>query len=326
MRNTVATLLAASLLTGCVLEEDDNGVDIQLELSGIEGATAEVIVTVTGDDVEGQDISVTPHMQMVDGNGNPTMTHGTPFSATDGQLDDNGQFTTTAYFLMPSANGEGMKMGDWSVNVEFEGETENFPIEVLNITGPKRLFGGADDQIMSEMHNHGDNADMSEMGDMGMTEHEARTYYLFDMGRHVMDMGMNSFSVYIAARESLFDYSPVSVNEILNEGGHHSYTITDVLVEMCSNDDCTNNDWTTATEQEETGIYTANGLSLMNDEHDMIQVRLNIAGNNQDPVAKTTTTIDDKGTDDTSDDETITLDYATFKFTGMTMDHSGMHH
>lgn len=279
-------LFGSLLLSGCVLDEDNDGYSVGVQVSDAEKGVAEVTVTVTGDFVEGQSINVTPHMQMVDGDGNPTMTHGTPLSDNEGELDANGQFKTTAYFLMPSTMGD-TKMGDWSINVEYNDITENFPITVEMMgTDKKNLVGTLADDAISHM-----GADV------------ARPYYIYDLGRMTMN-NMNQFSVYITARETLFDYNPIAVGETLT-GGATDLGITAVTVEMCSADDCASNDASWKDAMPDTtvlGKYTAMDLDLQGDDTDEVQVRLTV-----------NTTLKQ-----TSDD----MDHVTFTFSDMNM--SGM--
>lgn len=275
-------LLGGLLLTGCVLDEDNDGYSVDVQVSDAEKGVAEVTVSVTGDFVEGQSINVTPHMLMVSG-----MEHGTPFSTNEGQLDANGQFKTTAYFLMPSnmpAAMGGAKMGDWSINVEYNDVTENFPITVAMMgTDRKNLVGTLADDAITHM---GDSV--------------ARPYYLYDLGRMTMN-NMNQFSVYIAARETLFDYNAVAVGETLT-GGTTDLGITEVVVKMCAADDCESNDasWKTAmADTTEIGKYTAMDLGLQGDDTDEVQVSLSVNSTLKQ----------------TSD----SIDYVTFTFSAMSM-------
>ena len=275
-------LLGGLLLSGCVLDEDSDGYTIDVQVADAVKGVAEVTVTVSGDGViEGQSINVTPHMKMVSG-----MEHGTPFSENEGELDANGQFKTTAYFLMPSAMGD-TKMGDWSINVEYNDITENFPITVEMMgTDKKNLVGTLADDAISHM-----GADV------------ARPYYIYDLGRMTMN-NMNQFSVYITARETLFDYNPIAVGETLT-GGATDLGITAVTVEMCSADDCESNNASWKNAMPDTtvlGKYTAMDLGLHGDDTDEVQVRLTV----NDIIKKT------------SDD----MDHVTFTFSAMNM--SGM--
>lgn len=287
-------LLGGLLLSGCVLDEDNNdsyNVDVQVG-DAVKGV-AEVTVTVTGDNTEGQNINVTPHMKMVDNSdGSPGMEHGTPFSVNEGQLDENGEFKTTAYFLMPSAMPASMggdKMGDWSINVEYNGVTENFPITVDMMMADKKNLAGnldtdpatTDDTIMH----------------MGATA--ARPYYVYDLGRDTMG-NMDEFSVYVSTRETLFDYSAVIDGAVLNAGTSEELTVGTTIVKMCkyAANTCT---WVSAN-SDGNGVYTASSLGLTGMATDIVRVSLSIDGT----------------TKNTSSDGTGE-EYVTFTFPAMSM-------
>lgn len=262
---------ATFALGGCVLDEsNDNssGANSQysfaLTMSDITKGVAQVSVQVTDNDgktLPDSQISVTPLMNMANG-----MKHGTPFSANAGALNDAGEFTTTAYFLMPSAMGD-TPMGDWSINVEFEGQSQQFDVTVdMSTADVKRLSGDGLDQIPA--------TDMN--GDATMEE---RTYYLFERTRMAME-NMNSFEVFIAAREDMMNYAVVSTDTLLNEGIEEAeLAIASVNVEMCNTSlDCTVEDnWVMAMEEDdESGVYKAMNLGLVGDESDEVEIRLNV--------------------------------------------------
>jgi len=279
-------LLGGLLLTGCVLDEDNDGYSVDVQVSDAEKGVAEVTVSVTGDFVEGQSINVTPHMLMVSG-----MEHGTPFSTNEGQLDANGQFKTTAYFLMPSnmpAAMGGEKMGDWSINVEYNDVTENFPITVAMMgTDRKNLVGTLADDAITHM---GDSV--------------ARPYYLFE---HGLDAD-HEFSVYIAARETMFDYAAITSGAVLSAGTSNELSVGNPQVTMClySGSTCSTLDVIT----DSNGVYTTTNLQFINQSTDKIRVSLSINGE-----TKTLTT------DKTDDDivNPLTYEYAEFTFSAMSM-------
>ena len=260
---TLATL-AAFTLSGCELDDSDSNSDastgtysFDLTLGEISNGVAEVSVKVTdnnGDDLPSSSVTIKPMMNMASG-----MQHGTPFSANSGELDDDGEFSTTAYFLMPSAMGD-TPMGDWSITMAFEGESETFDITVEMATSDvKKLSGGDSDQIPSM---------------------ENRTYYLFERERMVMD-NMNSFEVFIAAREDMMNYAAIEEDVTLNEGVMGAnLTINNVQVEMCNmQNDCSKQsvNWISASAIEgEAGVYKVMGLGLMGDDNDEVDVRLTI--------------------------------------------------
>ncbi|MEH6347174.1 MAG: hypothetical protein V7785_18915 [Bermanella sp.] len=268
---------ATFALGGCVLDEsNDNTSDADsqysfaLTMGDITKGVAQVSVQVTdneGNALPDSQISVTPLMNMTSG-----MKHGAPVSAHSGTLNpvdsltNTGEFTTTAYFLMPSVMGD-EPMGDWSIHVEFEGESQKFDVTVnMSTADVKRLSGGELDQNPA--------TDMN--GDATM---ESRTYYLFERTRMAME-NMNSFEVFIAAREDMMNYAAVSTDTLLNEGVVDAeLAITSVSVEMCNaNQDCTVEDnWVMAMAVEgETGVYKAMNLGLVGDDSDEVEVRLNV--------------------------------------------------
>ena len=274
---TLATL-AALTLSGCELDDSDSSNEeasgnysFDLTLGEVSNGVAEVSVKVSdnnGDALPDANVTVTPMMNMTGG-----MQHGTPFSANSGELDDEGEFTTTAYFLMPSAMGD-TPMGDWSITVAFEGESESFDITVEMATSDvKKLSGGDSDQIPSM------NMNMDSTMEMAMAM-ESRTYYLFERERMVMD-NMNSFEVFVAAREDMMNYAAIEEDITLNEGVMGAnLTINNVQVEMCNTqNDCSKQsvNWISASAIEgEAGIYKAMGLGLMGDDNDEVSVRLTI--------------------------------------------------
>ena len=126
----------------------------------------------------------------------------------------------------------GEAMGDWSLNVEFNETTENFPIIVEMMGSDKKT----------------------------LTDTDSNQFFVFDLGRHVMG-NMNEFSVYISARNTMFDYSPIDEN---------------ATVEMCAADDCATSDstsWKLAV-RTNPGEYKAMELGLAGDDTDEIQVRV----------------------------------------------------
>ncbi len=252
-------LLATASLSGCVLEDDDKNENIQLTLGEVKNGVAEIVINVNNhEDLLDSSIQVSPLMDMVEG-----MQHGTPFSNSEGQLDENGHFATTAYFLMPSKmNADSEKMGDWSINVELDGKTTNLPIEVIGMSDMQKLQGDTDDKIMN----------------MDGTESN-RTYYIFN--RQLKSMAatssmeaMSSLEVYIAARETMMKYSAITQSTTLNAGDNHSLAITEVGVTMCI-DACDNSaNWKVAeASSEQDGVYTG---SFMAEAINGIQVKLEI--------------------------------------------------
>lgn len=218
----VLTLASASLITtGCVdLDDDDDdskGVTYQATatLGTVTAGVGEYTVKVTasdGSDLEGATVTVKPVMDMQN---DGSINHGTPASVETGELDENGEFKATGYFLMESGD-----MGSWFLEVSSNDITQTLPITVnWDEGGRANLFGGDDDQIMS----------MS-----GGTT--ARSYYLFNDGtaEHT-GMGMTAVSIYVGARESMMDYNAVSVGETLT-GGTQDLPISTVDLKLCVSD------------------------------------------------------------------------------------------
>lgn len=231
-----------------------------LSMSDVVNGVANITVTITSKDglsLEGEAIEVSPLMVMASG-----MEHGTPFENASGTLDENGSFTSTAYFLMPSNMPSGDPMGDWSITVSFDGQDASTPITVDMLSSDVKTLKGRDsDQVMS----------MSG----GTTD---RTYYLYNRDRHINSaMNMNMFEVYVAARETMMDYQAIADGNVLNAGSMHELTINNVLVEMCTSECDLETNWITATAKDNhPGIYQGMGLGLTGDGSDMVMVRLTV--------------------------------------------------
>ena len=234
-----------------------------LNMSDVKHGIAELTVKIESTDgrsLEGEAIRLSPLMIMTS-----KMEHGTPFENGTGTLEADGTFTSTAYFLMPSNMPSGDPMGDWSINIEFDGKTITAPITVEMMSSDvKTLKGGDTDQIMN-MDNNGSTLD--------------RTYYLYNRGRHInAEMNMNMFEVYVAARESMMNYQAIEEGNVLNQGSMmHELTINNVLVEMCTKDCDLVTSWITAVSKENhAGIYQGMNLDLVGDGTDSIMVRLTV--------------------------------------------------
>ena len=280
---TLATL-AALTLSGCELDDSDSNNDassdtysFDLTLGEVTKGVANVAVTVTdneGNALPDENITVTANMKMADlPDGSEGMQHGTPFSSNSGELNEDGQFNTTAYFLMPSVMGD-MAMGDWSIEVAFEGESKTFDINVDMATSDVKKLIDNEDQIPKMT------MDMNSMEMDAQMEMENRWYYLFERTRMVMD-NMNSFEVFIAAREDMLTYPAVALGTTLNEGVMGAaLSITNVNVEMCNAiNDCAPQsvNWVSAAAvAEQPGVYKAMGLGLVGDDSDEVEVRLTV--------------------------------------------------
>lgn len=253
MKKLLALFAIPFVLTACGSDDEASQYKSSVELSSVSKGVAQLQITITDEDGNpaSGDVKITPVMNMTSG-----MIHSTPLSISTGELDTDGQFATTAYFLMPSG-----AMGSWSVEVSFNNTTTSHAIDVdMMMSDVKQLKGGEDDQIAH------------------MDTEVARTYYLFDLGRMVNN-NMNAFSVFVAARESLMNYQPITDGAVLNAATDYELSIGTVVVEMCSQSCENESNWQTAMEDtEQAGVYQAMNLNLNNDENDVVEVRLSIGG------------------------------------------------
>ena len=295
MKRLLATLAIPFILSACGSDNASDAYTFDLQLGEVKEGVADINITVTSNDdseLPNSNIKVYPLMLMASG-----IEHGTPFENATGQLEEDGTFTSTAYFLMPSNMPSGMAMGDWSITVEFDGQSQIFPITVdMGTSDVKTLKGSDNDQIMA-------------MGDSSSTTD--RTYYFYNRGRHInAEMSMNAFEIYVAARESMMDYQAISVGNILNEGSMYELNIASVIVDMCTSNCDIEGSWKTAVEDPDyPGIYKASELGLVNDETDSVMVRLTVdnelkddgtlASNENTPSTSVMFSFDDS-TDDSS--------------------------
>jgi len=252
MKRLVAIFALPLILSACGSDDEQNH-NVGLSMGDIENGVAELTVTITDenqDPVTEGDITITPIMYMDSG-----MIHSTPVANQYGQLNQNGQFTSTAYFLMASMNGQ------WQIEVEFNNETHTFDIEVEMMMSDRKVLKGNSTDLIEHM-----DSDVP------------RSYYLFNLGREVNDT-QNQFSVYVAARETLMEYHAITDGAVLNQGTAYEYTLGTIVVEMCSANCDNEANWKTAIENTEAaGEYTATALNLAGDETDSIEVRLSIGG------------------------------------------------
>lgn len=248
----------ALILGGC--GADDKSSTIQLAMSDVSKGVAELSIHVSGSTTAGDPVSVSPLMEM-----NSGMRHGTPLSSYSGELDENGEFKTTAYFLMPSNMPDGTSMGNWSITVDVAGQKKTFPITVDMMGSDRKNLRGAES---------GEDSDII----AGMMADEGRPYYLFERARTVNDQE-NSLEVYVAARETMMEYASISNSQqpILNEGTAYELAVTSVIVEMCSSQCESSENWLAASEDpHQPGVYKREQLSLAGDNNDEIKVRLKI--------------------------------------------------
>lgn len=268
MKPWIALSTLSFILVGCGSDTDDTRADFPLtvalgdqyqaivDMSEIENAQADLTIEVQakdGSELPDADLSISPLMEMVSG-----MNHGTPMSKTQGSLDENHQFSTTAYFLMPS----GEEMGQWSFSLNFDGETASFPVEVTMNTADRQVLQGTEDLIMG-------------MNDMTTP----RRYFLFKQHRHVNE-STDAFTVYISARETMMKHTSIENGLTLSGAmGDNTYdlTIENIVVEMCANDCELETSWITALAVDNTaGQFRASDLGLQGDTSDEILVRLTV--------------------------------------------------
>jgi len=244
--------LAVFTLSACGSDSDPT---LSIQVSDVEKGVAKVTVTAPQHS-EDTAVTVTPVMNMSSG-----MTHGTPMLLNSGTLNSEKSFTTTAYFLMPSNMSNGMTMGDWFIDVTINEETQRFPIVVEMMSSDVKTLKGSDEI-------------------MGMSEGTTtqRPYYVFQQQR-ILETGVeNSFEVFIAARESMMDYSPVSQlnSTTLNANSDFEVVVSSVSVEMCATSCSDKSNWIMATEDATNfGIYKAD-FDLTQSEPSDVFLRLSV--------------------------------------------------
>ncbi len=252
MKRLAALIFVPFLLSACGAD-NRNDTTVDLTMSDIQNGVAALTVTITdenGAPVTAGEVRITPIMNMDSG-----MVHSTPIANQFGQLNQAGQFTTTAYFLMSSMGG------DWNVEVEYNSKVYSFDIQVDMLMSDRKVLKGNSSDVVDHM---GDDV--------------ARSYYLFNLGRDVTTT-QNQFTIYVTARETLMDYQAITDGAVLNAETNYELIVGTVVVEMCSSDCDTEANWKTAIENlEAPGEYTATALNLAGDDSDSIEVRLTIGG------------------------------------------------
>lgn len=312
MNRLITTLVLPLFLAACGSDDETNSSDLitldfgdayeaTLEIGQVSDASADIQVTITAKDessTEGFAVSLTPNMAMTSGHD-----HSTPMASESGVLDANGQFTTKAYFLMPTRGADGEVQGNWSFEVTFNQETLVVPFEVEMNTADRKMLRGVTDQIS------------------GMSGPMSRPYFLYSEGRHVMN-GMDSFTVFVAAREHMTKHTglvdgislvgqmqmPMMMEAPMESSSNYTLENIEVIVEMCAQSDCDNNALSWQTAEAVNGVvgqYKATDLGLNGDSSDNIKVRLTV-----NSEVKTTSgtesgtayaTFDFSGSSDTSD-------------------------
>lgn len=293
MKRLLATLAIPLVITACGSDDEQSAAfprtlnlgdnyQATLDMTDIDQGISDITVTIHTYDgsplPDGEEITITPLMEMVSG-----MNHDTPVSIRNGEPNDEGEFQTTAYFLMPS----GPEMGEWYLTVDYAGESETFNIDVDMSTSERQMLVGdtANDKI-------------KDMNDNDIS----RKYFLFNEGRHVTD-SMNAFTVYVAARETMMlhtslttgitltgemamDMESMSVNTsdfssraMAMPASDYDLIVNTVTVEMCTSDCDTTGDWETAEAVEgKSGQYKASNLGLTGNSSDAVNVKLSVNG------------------------------------------------
>ncbi|HEB98500.1 MAG TPA: hypothetical protein ENJ05_03235 [Thiotrichales bacterium] len=223
-----------------------------------------------GNPAPGLAVSLMPMMYM------SGMAHGTPVAeVTD--VDSDGIYDATVYYLMASSMMNGMSMGYWKLDIMVGGEKATFYPNVMMAMGDSvkaTLKGGQTDMIAAMDMSGG--MDMGhDMGGMAISE-EPRSYYIFKDALMAMS-GSYTLKLFIAAKENMMSYSPVYPGATL--GGGQTDLIIDgatTTVEVSTDGGTT---WIAAMPDSATGIWTVTGLTGLTDgEQTEIQVRLTVNG------------------------------------------------
>ena len=227
-------------------------------------------------------LSLMPMMYMAQ------MSHSSPVDGCS-ESASPGTYDCTLFYLMPSSMN-GMSMGYWDLKVTIAGtvdEVVHFYPEVMMAMGdtPRARLKGVNDTL----------ADMS--GNAA-----ARDYLLFKSALTGVD-GNHSFKLFIAAKESMMSFPPITSSTVLNSGSMSSeLTISSVSVQL-SSDTIT---WVDATELGN-GYWLASAISgLSNGVQGQLYVKLSVNG-------------EQKSTDGQIPAGDGTNDYATFTITPASM-------
>jgi hypothetical protein len=198
----------------------------------------------------GKSISLVPLMHM------PFTSHATPV----GSITDNGDgsYSCTAYYLMAS----GPDMGYWELQVKIGGmggETATFYPAV------GMAMGDTDRDTLSATSAN----DVISSG-MGTAK---RNYYLFHDGL----VGTTGFKLFIATKESMMSFPPVSVGTVLSGPTATTVTAMTVRVSTDADPDAGVKTWIDAIPGAGTGQWSVSGLSnLVSGQTGTIYVQLNV--------------------------------------------------
>jgi hypothetical protein len=208
-----------------------------------------------GSPAPGLAVSLMPLMYM------STKNHTTP---VDSVFDNgDGTYTCTVYYLMSSMMN-GMSLGFWELKVTIGGmggETARFYPNVgmaMGSTTVRAALKGQSDMILS-----------SPTG----TTTEKRSYFLFRDGLTGMT-GNHTFSLFIAAKESMMSFPAVSVGTTLHDQTSASWTVNTMIVEASTD----GSSWTAGTDNSG-GRWSIPGLTgLVSGNTGTIYVRTMVNG------------------------------------------------
>ncbi len=205
-----------------------------------------------GSAASGEAIALMPVMNMVGG-----MKHATPVGDCS-EMATAGDYRCSIYYVMASEMN-GVTMGDWALTILIggnQGESVTFHPSVMMAMGDTAMvkLKGVSDQIP---------------GMPGLPA-EQRTYYLFNDGIPASD----SFSLFIAARESMMSFPALQVLQTLNAATAYELTVDTVMVEL-STDGGTSWD---ALSDNGSGHWSITGLSLTAGQPNDLRVRLTVNG------------------------------------------------
>ena len=236
---------------------------------------------VSGDNVTGKIPGLTVTMHMAE------MSHSTPMPtpAVIEDISNDGRYTVTLYYLMPSQMMDGMSMGYWDLKFTVAGEEAHFYPAVMMAMGDTAQvrLKGVNDKIMSMM----------------TSTMVSRTYFMFKDSLQCT-MGVCDFSVFVAAQQNMTSFPAVFVGSELS-----GKTVDDVIVEISDDDGVT---WKPAADAGN-GVWSVTGLSLTDGVQDAVRIRLSV---DRDAVAEYKTT-------DGLEQNPGVNDYQTFKVTPVGM-------
>jgi len=161
-------------------------------------------------------ISVSAVMHMAD------HSHSTPVD----EVVDNGDgtYSCAVYYLMASAMN-GASLGDWELTVLVEGESDEFAVFYPYVGMPM-----GNDTVRATLKGQSDLV-------AGMSAPENRVYYLFNDGLfndgpfNDKQTSAGELNLFIAAKESMMSYPPVSQGSTLHDENGAPWTIDEITVE-----------------------------------------------------------------------------------------------